>query len=209
MNKILGAAVATFVAASAGAANAGSEQIVTGPTSSIYSLPESTGAGSQAYPIFDGTRVLTQANVPAQGGNSEAWQDFAGLAALPVQARKASVLAAADNYRFEVIGRPVQNGGLGKIHQADSESLVWVRLVRKQDGAPVPKAEVTLSRVDMAPGGMADMTARSYVRTREEPGKYRVEIHPLMAGLWAVSLAAQIPGEAEPVHGTVVVPLVK
>ncbi len=209
MNKILGAAVAALAVASSGAAYAGREQEVTGPGRPIYSALETGGNGSEAYPAFGGRRVLTQSNVAAFTDGSEASQDFAGQASLPGDAGSRFALAAAADYRFEVIGRPIQNGGIGKMHQADSESLVWLRLVRKQDGAPVPNAKVALTRVDMAPDGMAEMTARSYVRPRDEPGKYRVEIHPLMAGRWAVSLVAQLPGEAEPVSQTLTVALAK
>ena len=209
MNKTMTAAVATLVVASAGGAYGGNEQAVTGPTRPIYSAMETGRTRSQAYPTFDGTRVLTEANVSVAGDNAEAYQNFAGQMALPGKTGDHLALAAADDYRFEVVGRPVQNGGIGKMHQADSESLVFVRLVRKQDGVPVPNADVTLTRVDMTPDGMADMTARSYVRPRDEPGKYRVEIHPLMAGNWTVSLAAQIPSEIQPVRGTLSVALAK
>lgn len=209
MNKILSAAVTALAVASSGAAYAGSEQEVTGPSRPNYSALETGGNGSAAYPTFGGRRILTQFNVAAFTGGSEATQDFAGQASLPGDAGSRFALAAADDYRFEVIGPPIQNGGIGKMHQADSESLVWVRLVRKQDGAPVPNAEVALTRVDMAPDGMTEMTAQSYVRPRDEPGKYRVEIHPLMAGRWAVRLVAQIPGEAEPVSQTLTVALSK
>jgi len=209
MNKILSAAVAAFAVASSGAAYAGGEQEVTGPSSPIYSALKTGGSGSAAYPTFGGRRILTQSNIAAFTGGSEATQDFAGQAAVPGATDSRFAVAAADDYRFEVIGRPIQNGGIGKMHQADSESLVWVRLVRQQDGAPVPNAEVALTRVDMSPDGMAEMTARSYVRPRDEAGKYRVEIHPSMAGRWAVSLVAQIPGEAEPVSQTLTVALAK
>ena len=209
MNKILNAAVTALVVASSGAAYAGSEQEVTGPSRPIYSALETGRNGSAAYPTFGGRRILTPSNVAAFTGGSEATQDFAGQASLPGDAGSRFALAAADDYRFEVIGPPIQNGGIGKMHQAHSESLVWVRLVRKQDGALVPNAEVALTRVDMAPDGMTEMTPRSYVRPLDEPGKYRVEIHPLMAGRWAVRLVTQIPGEAEPVSQTLTVALSK
>ncbi len=209
MNKILSAAVAAFAVASSGAAYAGSEQEVTGPSPPIYSALETGGNGSEAYPTFGGKRFLTQSNVAARTGGSEASQDYAGQAAVPDDAGSRFALAAADDYRFEVIGRPIQNGGIGKMHSADSESLVFVRLVRKQDGTPVRNANVTLSRIDMAPDGMGDMTARSYVRLYGDPGVYHVEIHPLMAGRWGVSLAAQVSGEAETVSQTLTVALAK
>lgn len=209
MNKVLGAVVATLAVAATGAAFASSEQTVPSLTPPIYSALGSQTTGLQAYPTFDGKWVRTQANVTARTGDSEATQDLAGRAALSGEAISRFALAAADDYRCEIIGRPSQNGGIGKLNQTDSESLVFVRLGRKQDGMPVPNAQVRLSRVDMAPDGMGGMTARSYIRPRSAPGEYRVEIHLLMAGRWAMSLSAQVAGEAEPVSETLTVSLAK
>jgi YtkA-like len=120
-----------------------------------------------------------------------------------------SAPASGLDYRIELIGRPWQNGGIGKMHQADSESLVFVQLVRSSDGAPLTDANVTLPRVDMAPDGMGDMTARSYIRPYGDPGTYRVEIHPAMAGRWSVTVATQVAGESKPVRQTLTVALAK
>lgn len=95
---------------------------------------------------------------------------------------------APSGLRFELIGQPGQNGGIGKMHQVDSESTIFVRLVWANNGAPITDAKVALLRVDMSPDGMGEMTARSYVRPYGDPGSYRVEIHPAMAGRWAVTL---------------------
>ncbi|MEJ1975581.1 MAG: FixH family protein [Acetobacteraceae bacterium] len=116
---------------------------------------------------------------------------------------------AADGYSFEYIGHPLQNGGIGKMHLMDSESVVFIRLVRTQDGMPVPNAKVQIDRVDMAPDGMGEMTALSYVRPYNNPGEYRVEIHPRMSGRWAVNLEAQVPGQAESIRQTLTVWLEK
>ena len=120
-----------------------------------------------------------------------------------------SAPAPAGDYRIELIGQPRQDGGIGKLHQADSISSVFVRLVRSTDGAPLTDADVTLPRVDMAPDGMGEMTARSYIRPYGDPGTYRVEIHPNMAGRWAVTVAAREPGESEPIPHTLNVALIK
>jgi len=121
----------------------------------------------------------------------------------------ASAPASAPDYRIELIGRPQQAGGIGKMHQIDSESLVFVRLVRSSDGAPLTDTDVTLTRVDMAPDGMAEMMARSYIRPDGYPGTYRAEIHPNMAGRWAVTVAARVAGEPEPIDHTLTVALAK
>jgi hypothetical protein len=54
--------------------------------------------------------------------------------ALETQTSRSAPTSAFD-YRLELIGQPRQNGGIGKLHQADSESMVFVRLVRPSDGA--------------------------------------------------------------------------
>jgi hypothetical protein len=128
--------------------------------------------------------------------------------ALETQTARSAPASALD-YRIELLGWPRQNGGIGKMHQVDSESLVFMRLVRPSDGAPLTDADVTLSRVDMAPDGMGEMTARSYIRPYGDPGTYRVEIHPNMAGRWAVTVAARVAGDSEPVRQTLTVALAK
>lgn len=120
-----------------------------------------------------------------------------------------SAPASAGDYRIELIGQPRQDGGIGKLHQADSRSSVFVRLVRSSDGAPLTDADVTLPRVDMAPDGMGEMTALSYIRPYGDPGTYRVEIHPNMAGRWGVTVAAREPGASEPIRHTLNVALIK
>ncbi len=185
MNKILGVTVMLMAVASAGAAFAGSEQPVNGPARPIFSTLQSRDTGSAAYPSFNGATVQTRSNVALQDSSSQSYQDFAGLAALGDGGGHRFALGAPSNLRFELIGQPRQNGGIGKMHQADSESLVFVHFVRSADGSPVTDAKVDLLRVDMAPDGMGEMTARSYVRPYGNPGTYRIEIHPLMAGRWA------------------------
>lgn len=100
-------------------------------------------------------------------------------------------------YRFERIGRPVQNGGIGKMHQADSRSIVKVRLVHVPDGAVASGATLTKVGATMAPDGMPEMTARVSALSRND-GTYRLWVHPTMAGNWAVQLAADIPGAKGP-----------
>lgn len=121
--------------------------------------------------------------------------------------------APLSDLRIEVMSGPYQNGGTGKLHQADSDSLVFVRLRRSSDGVPLTDADVALSRVDMSPGGMDGMTARSYIRPYLDlgghPGVYRIEIHPQMAGLWRIMLAVQEVNETRPIQPTMTVYLAK
>lgn len=209
MNKILGVTAALMAVVSASTAFAGSEQSVTGPSRPLYSALQTRDTGSAAYPSFDGATVQARSNVPLQASGSQSFQDFAGQPALGDGDGRRFALGAPPSLRFEVVGQPRQNGGIGKMHQADSESLVFVRLVRSSNGAPVTDAKVDLLRVDMAPAGMGEMTARSYVRPSSDPGTYRVEIHPLMAGRWGVTLAARTTDQSEPAPQVLTVALAK
>jgi hypothetical protein len=169
---------------------------------------------SRTNKILAGAAAVTAIAIASTNGAFAGSEPIAsGLArpihsALETPTTRAAPASALD-YRLELIGQPRQNGGVGKMHAADSESLVFVHLVRPSDGTPLTDADVTLSRVDMAPDGMSEMTARSYVRPYGDPGTYRVEIHPTMAGRWAVTAAARVAGESEPVRHTLTVALAK
>lgn len=196
MNKILGAAVMVMAVSFASSAFAVSGQVVTGAARLVHAAPQTQTTGSEAYQ-----------NVEARSGRSQLYQDFA-------QAEQRSTgnvylgSSPSPDYRFELVRPPTQHGGIGKMHQADSESLVILRLVGR-DGSPVSNAEVALERTDMGPDGMADMTARAYIRPYGDPGTYRVEIHPAMAGRWAVTVAARIADQPTPVRQTLTVALAK
>jgi YtkA-like len=158
-------------------------------TVTMMAIASANGAYAASEPIVSGS-----------------WRPI--YSALETQTTRSAPTSALD-FRFELTGQPRQNGGIGKMHQADSESLVFVRLVRPGDGAPLTDADVTLSRVDMARDRMGAMTARSYIRPYGDPGTYRVEIHPAMAGRWAVTVATRVAGESEPVRQTLTVALAK
>jgi hypothetical protein len=209
MDKILGVAATLVLVVSTGSGFASSEHIVTGPSRPINSTLQTRNIGSQAYPTFNGVALLTRSNDAAQTGGSQAYQYFAGQSALKDADGHRFTLGTASEVRFELIGPPQQNGGIGKMHQVNSESLVFVRLVRNEDGSPVTDAKVDLLRVDMARDGMGEMTARSYVHSSGQPGTCRVEIHPMMAGRWGLTLAAQSSGEVEPARQVLTVALAK
>ena len=105
-----------------------------------------------------------------------------------------AALAAASDYRFEVVGaRPA---GAGKTD-------VTVRLVRVRDGRPVPDAVVFQTRADMAPAGMPTMMGNVTPQAGQQPGTYRFQVDTGMAGGWALTLSAKVQGEAETVRSTV------
>ncbi len=115
-------------------------------------------------------------------------------AAFPCQA-----LAAAQDYRFELVGKPKLSA---------KKDVVQVRLVHVADGKPVPDAVVFETKADMGPSGMEVMTA-PVKALASKAGVYSFEIDPGMAGTWALHLAAKVQGEPETVRGTVNADLVK
>jgi hypothetical protein len=106
-----------------------------------------------------------------------------------------AALAAAKDYRFDAVGKPQTSAG--------GKSLVSVRLVHLADSKPVAGAILIQTRADMGPAGMDEMTAPVKALGEIEPGVYRFEIQPGMAGSWALKLAAKVQGEPETVRGTV------
>jgi len=113
----------------------------------------------------------------------------------------AHALAAATDYRFELVGSPVKSGKV---------TLIKVRLIHVPDGKPIPGAIIIQTKLDMAPqGGMAGMTAPATVSTGPEAGIYQVTVEPQIGGDWALSLSAKVQGEPETVNGTVTVPIAK
>jgi len=126
----------------------------------------------------------------------------AGAAALAVSlvAGIVGADAAASDYRFELAGNPETSGG---------KSIIAVRLAHVPNGKPVAGAIIIQTRADMTPDGMKEMTAPIKALPAKEPGIYRFEVEPGMAGGWLLTLAAKVQGEAETVRGSVTVKLAK
>ena len=108
-------------------------------------------------------------------------------------------LAAATDYRFELVGKPQLSG---------QKDVVQVRLVRVSDGKLVPDAVIFENKADMGPAGMPTMTA-PVTPMPAKGGVYSFVVDPGMAGTWALHLAAKVQGESETVRGTVNADLVK
>jgi hypothetical protein len=115
-------------------------------------------------------------------------------------AAASSVHAKAQDYRFELAGKPQLTSG---------KDIVRVRLVHVPDNKPVSDAVIFETKADMGPAGMPTMTAPMRALLAREPGIYQFEIEPGMAGAWAISLAAKVQGETETVHTTITADLVK
>ena len=120
----------------------------------------------------------------------------AGIAILSSVLAPQSASASSQDYRFELVGAPVNSGKI---------TLVKVRLVHVPDGKPVSGAIIVQAKFDMGPDGMASMTAPAKGAASSEPGIYQVETQPAMEGNWALTLAAKVQGEPDTVRGTVTV----
>ncbi len=107
--------------------------------------------------------------------------------------------AKADDYRFELVGKPQSKAGL---------DIVQVRLIHSPDSKPVPDAVLFESTAEMGPLGMATMTAPVKAMPAKG-GVYNFEVEPGMTGSWALHLAAKVQGEPETVRGTITTDLVK
>jgi YtkA-like protein len=104
--------------------------------------------------------------------------------------------AAAKDYRFEV----VQAQPAGK-----NLTDLAVKLTHITDGKPVTGAVIFQTKADMGPSGMGEMTGKVTPQPADPSGLYHFRIETGMAGTWALTLAAKVPGEQEPVRGQVVV----
>ena len=108
-------------------------------------------------------------------------------------------IAKADDYRFELVGKPQAKGG---------RDAVQIRLVHVSDNKPVPDAVIFESVADMGPAGMATMTAPVKAMPAKG-GVYSFQVEPGMTGTWALHFAAKVQGEPETVRGTINADLVK
>jgi len=97
-----------------------------------------------------------------------------------------SAKAGIGDYTFKLIeGIATQREG----------AVVIVRLVDTRTGRNVPDAVIFATRLDMAPEGMASMTAAVEPVPSAEPGLYKFRTDLPMEGKWQLSLAAKIQGE--------------
>lgn len=102
--------------------------------------------------------------------------------------------AGAQDYRFEALTPKIKSG---------KNATIDVRLVHVPTGKPVENAVIFRTRLDMAPEGMAEMAANTKAIKTDRPGVYRFQAELGMAGGWALTLQAKVPGEAETVQGMV------
>jgi hypothetical protein len=115
-----------------------------------------------------------------------------GLAAALVTILSIATLPAARadiaDYEFRLVESDVTQG---------DGAIVAVQLVDTRSGKAVPDAVIFATRLDMAPEGMATMTAPVEALPSTEPGVYRFRTNLMMAGGWQLSLAAKVQGEVD------------
>jgi hypothetical protein len=113
----------------------------------------------------------------------------------------APVMATAD-YRFELTGP--QRSDVGR-------SSVSIRLIHTTDNKPVVGAIIVESRADLSPIGMTTRTAPIKALPSATPGVYTFEIVNGAVwnkpAKWALTFAVKVKGEAQAVHGSVIVQL--
>jgi hypothetical protein len=98
----------------------------------------------------------------------------------------ATAFAGLDDYVFESLKAEFKMG---------DQAEISIRLIHKPSGKSVPDAVIFARRLDMAPDGMASMTAALEPLPVIEEGVYRFKTELAMAGNWQLSLAAKIQGE--------------
>ena len=109
--------------------------------------------------------------------------------------------ASADvrDYEFQLIQSEAKKG---------DGAIVAVRLVNKKTGKRVSDAVISAKRIDMAPDGMATMTAPIEQMPTTEPSVYRFKTNLSMEGRWQLSLAAKVQGEVGTVESKLVLKVV-
>ena len=101
----------------------------------------------------------------------------------------------AGDYAFELVDREVRQG---------SGATVAVRLVDTRTGKVVPDANLFISRLDMSPHDMSEMSAPLEPVPDMLPGYYRFETNLAMRGGWALTLMANVPGTSGAVESRLV-----
>ena len=104
--------------------------------------------------------------------------------------------AAKPPYAFSAVASDIPLKG---------DAVIDVRLIHEPTGKPVENAVIFETRFDMSPDSMGEMAAQVTSQGSPEPGVYRFAVKPTMAGRWELKLSAKVQGEAETVHGSVIV----
>jgi hypothetical protein len=106
-----------------------------------------------------------------------------------------AAFAGANDYEFEPVKTEIKSSNV---------ATVAVRLVHKPSRKPVTDAVIVQTRLDMAPDGMASMTAAHVPLPSPEPGVYAFKAPLTMAGRWLLTISAKVQGESDPVVGNII-----
>lgn len=104
-------------------------------------------------------------------------------------------MAAPDDYEFKVIETALPKG---------DGAILTVAVTDLRTQAPVTDAVIFATRLDMAPDGMASMTAPVKALTSDVPGQYRFRADLEMAGAWRFSIAVHFDDEPEVIRRDVI-----
>ena len=106
-----------------------------------------------------------------------------------------AAFAGANDYEFEPVKTEIKSSNV---------ATVAVRLVHKPSRKPVTDAVIVQTRLDMAPDGMASMTAAHVPLPSPEPGVYAFKAPLTLAGRWLLIISAKVQGESDPVVGNII-----
>jgi len=119
---------------------------------------------------------------------------FAIIAAIAMLWGPAAAVAGPNDYVFEPVKAQIKQG---------DDAVVAVRLVHKKNRKPVTDAKIILTRIDMSPDAMGEMTSPLTALPSPEPGVYAFKTDLSMSGRWLLSIAAMVPGERQAVVGKI------
>ncbi len=100
--------------------------------------------------------------------------------------------AAAQDYRFELVDQTIHMG---------HDVSIAVRLTQISTGKTIANATITGQKLQMLMGDMG-MPGLVKALTPDANGIYHFAGDVTMAGSWQLDLSATVPGEKEPVAGT-------
>jgi hypothetical protein len=118
---------------------------------------------------------------------------FALLAAMSVKLLPLAAVAAPRDYRFELVGSPVQSG---------NRTTITVRLVHIPTGRAVSDATIVQSRLEMRMGSMVHPAPLTAPAAADAQGNYRFTAELGMSGELLLTLAASVQGESELIRAT-------
>ena len=103
--------------------------------------------------------------------------------------------AAPEDYEFRVLEADLVRG---------DASVFTVSVTDLRTSEPVTDALIFATRLDMAPDGMASMTATVEALASDVPGQYRFQADLGMAGAWRFSIAVHFDDETEVIRREVI-----